>query len=325
MSPELLHMLAPFLAPLLAGFAVGGVLYAVFGQKAAGASGLGERLASVGRRRENLCGLHRVEATNRPGPQGQIDAKKLRAMRSTVEKFRLQEMINDTALRQKLAQAGFRSRNSAIVYVFFCAVLPLAFTALMALYIWLVRPPSFDMLRSSIALLVAATVGYYLPTIAVANISEKRKKGMSRAYPDSLDLMVICVESGMSIEKAFHKVMHEIAPQSKELSEELGLLTAELSFLGDRAQAYENFANRTGLQPVKALMGALVQAEKYGTPVGQALRVLSEESRGERMSIAERKAAALPAKLTVPMILFFLPVLFIVIIGPTVIQVRELL
>jgi tight adherence protein C len=125
----------------------------------------------------------------------------------------------------------------------------------------------------------------------------------------------------MSIEKSFHKVSEEIAQQGPELASEIALTNAELAYMGDRSMAYENFARRTGLQAVKALTSALVQAERYGTPIASALRVLSEESRGERMSIAERKAAALPAKLTVPMIVFFLPVLFIVIIGPAAIQV----
>ncbi|MDD2868837.1 type II secretion system F family protein [Neomegalonema sp.] len=324
MNSDLILMITPFVAPLLAGFAVGGILYALIGMRSSEASSLTERLESVRRRRENLRGLHRMESGGR-GNQGPAADKKIRAMRNTVEKFRLQEMINDTSLRQKLARAGFRSRNAAIVYVFFCAMLPIVAGSMALVYMWMFRAGDFDLFRTSVAILVAAAAGYYAPTVFLSNLTQKRQKEMLRAYPDALDLMVICVESGMSIEKAFHKVMHEITPQSKALSEEIGLLTAELSFLGDRGLAYENFANRTGLQPVKALMGALVQAEKYGTPVGQALRVLSEESRNERMSLAERKAAALPAKLTVPMIIFFLPVLFIVIIGPAVIQVRELM
>ncbi|WP_018631739.1 type II secretion system F family protein [Neomegalonema perideroedes] len=324
MNPDLILTLTPFIAPLLAGFAVGGALYALIGMKSSEASSLTERLEAVRRRRESLRGLHRMDSVA-GRQQGPTADKKIRAMRNTVEKFRLQEMINDTGLRQKLARAGFRNRNAAIVYVFFCAMLPIVAASMALVYMWMFRAGDFDLFRTSAAMLVAAAAGYYAPTVFLSNLTQKRQKEMLRAYPDALDLMVICVESGMSIEKAFHKVMHEISPQSKALSEEIGLLTAELSFLGDRGLAYENFANRTGLQPVKALMGALVQAEKYGTPVGQALRVLSEESRAERMSFAERKAAALPAKLTVPMIVFFLPVLFIVIIGPAILQVRDLM
>ena len=144
---------------------------------------------------------------------------------------------------------------------------------------------------------------------------------MRRAFPDALDLMLICVESGMSIEQAFRRVSQEIGSQSVPMAEELSLTTAELSFLQDRRLAFENLATRTGLPGVKSVCQALVQAERYGTPLGQALRVLSQESREERMLAAEKKAASLPPKLTVPMILFFLPVLLIVILVPAAIQV----
>jgi tight adherence protein C len=141
---------------------------------------------------------------------------------------------------------------------------------------------------------------------------------MRRAFPDALDLMLICVESGMSIELAFRKVSTEIGGQSVPLAEELALCTAELSYLSERRQAYENLATRTGLEGVKSVCTALIQAERYGTPLGTALRTLAQESRDQRMTEAEKKAAALPPKLTVPMILFFLPVLFVVIMTPAV-------
>jgi len=166
-------------------------------------------------------------------------------------------------------------------------------------------------------------VGFYAPNIYVSNKASKRKQSIQRAWPDALDLMLICVESGMSIEAAFRKVSEEIGTQSIPLAEELVLVGAELSFLQERRMAYENMANRTGLESVKSVAQALVQAERYGTPVGQALRVLAAESRDQRMNEAEKKAAALPPKLTVPMILFFLPVLFGVILGPAGIQVSQ--
>ena len=143
---------------------------------------------------------------------------------------------------------------------------------------------------------------------------------MRLAFPDAIDLLVICVQAGLSIEAAFARVTEEISSTSEALSQEISLTAAELAFLGDRHKAYENFAERTGLEGAKSLGTALSQADKYGTPVGIALKVLAEESRNERMSRAETKAARLPAQLTVPMIMFFLPVLFIVIIGPAVLQ-----
>jgi tight adherence protein C len=143
---------------------------------------------------------------------------------------------------------------------------------------------------------------------------------MKKAFPDALDLMLICVEAGMSIEHAFRKVSSEVGAQSVPLAEELTLATAELSYLSERRQAYENLANRTGLESVKSVCTALVQAERYGTPLGTALRVLAQESRDQRMNEAEKKAASLPPKLTVPMIVFILPTLFIVISGPAILK-----
>jgi len=157
----------------------------------------------------------------------------------------------------------------------------------------------------------------------VNNRMGRRQTSIRRAWPDALDLMLICVESGMSIENAFRKVSEEIGSQSIELAEELALTTAELSYLADRRVAYENLAKRTGLDGVKGVVTALVQSEKYGTPVGQALRVFAQDQRHLRLSEAEKKAAQLPPKLTVPMILFFLPVLFAVILTPAIIQIQN--
>jgi tight adherence protein C len=159
------------------------------------------------------------------------------------------------------------------------------------------------------------------PELFLKNLTTKRQLSMRRAWPDALDLMLICVESGLSIEQSFRRVSHEVGTQSPALAEELMLTTAELSYLPERRVAYENIASRTGLEQVKSVTTALIQAERYGTPLGTALRVLSQESRDQRMSDAEKKAAALPPKLTVPMILFFLPVLFVVIMTPALIQV----
>src|SRR5690606_8854293 len=161
------------------------------------------------------------------------------------------------------------------------------------------------------------------PVLYVSNRASKRKKSIQLAWPDALDLLLICVESGVSVEAAFRRVADEIGAQSVPLAEEFVLTNAELSFLQERKQAYENLATRTGLESVKSVSQALIQAERYGTPVSHALRVLANESRDARMTAAEKKAASLPPKLTVPMILFFLPVLFAVILGPAGIQVSE--
>jgi tight adherence protein C len=200
-------------------------------------------------------------------------------------------------------------------------IMSFALFAVAALYIFIILNPPYPVLAKITVVVAAALAGYYVPAIYVRNKISKRQKSIRRAWPDALDLLLICVESGMAIETAFRKVSEEIGSQSAELAEELGLTTAELSYLADRRTAYENLARRTGLDGVKGVVTCLVQAEKYGTPIGPALRVFAKEQRSMRMSEAERKAASLPPKLTVPMIIFFLPVLFAIIITPAVIQI----
>jgi tight adherence protein C len=169
-----------------------------------------------------------------------------------------------------------------------------------------------------------AYLGMHSPNLFLKNKIARRQLSIKRAFPDALDLLLICVESGMSIEAAFRKVSEEIGSQSVPLAEEFTLTTAELSYLPDRRQAYENLGQRTGLEGVKAVCLALQQAERYGTPLATTLRVLAQENRDMRMAEAEKKAAGLPPKLTVPMIVFFLPVLFVVILGPAAIRVLAL-
>jgi tight adherence protein C len=162
--------------------------------------------------------------------------------------------------------------------------------------------------------------GYYAPNLYVKNKADKRRESIMAAFPDALDLLLICVEAGMSIEAAIQKVAAEVGTASIELAEELTLLTAELSYLPERRMAYEGLARRTNHPGVKAVVTAMIQAERYGTPLGSALRIMAKENREMRIASAEKKASQLPAKLTVPMILFFLPVLFVVILGPSVMR-----
>ena len=280
---------------------------------------LQSRILQVTDRKEAMKARMKVE--DKKKKKGQIDDGTIKVMRNTIEKFRMQDMMDNTELRMKLAQGGFRGPKAPIVFLFFRLVAPFLMGIGALIYFGVFYAGAFDSTRHPMIAVLVMLVGYALPNILLKNMTQKRTVKLQRAFPDALDLTVICVESGMSIEKSFHKVAEEIAQQGPELAGEIALTNAELAYMGDRSAAYENFARRTGLQAVKALTSALVQAERYGTPIASALRVLSEESRGERMSIAERKAAALPAKLTVPMIVFFLPVLFIVIIGPAAIQV----
>lgn len=245
-------------------------------------------------------------------------------MRNIVDRLDLKRALADENTLNKLKVAGFRGQNPLTKFLFFRFVLPFVGLALAGCYVFVFDGLSDrPLLVKVFACIAAAYAGFYAPNIYVSNRATKRKQSIQMAWPDALDLMLICVESGMSVEAALRKVADEIGSQSVDLAEELVLANAELSYLQERKQAYDNLASRTGLESVKAVAQALVQAERYGTPVAQALRVLANESREMRMNAAEKKAAALPPKLTVPMILFFLPVLFAVILGPAGIQISE--
>ena len=247
-----------------------------------------------------------------------------KGMKDIVERLDLRRALVDESTLNKLRLAGFRGQNPLTKFLFFRLVLPFVGFAMAAAYVFLLGGlPDQPTFVKIFVCVVVAYGGFYAPILYVTNRATKRKFSIQRAWPDALDLMLICVESGMSVEAAMRKVADEIGSQSVELAEEFILTNAELSFLPDRRQAYENLANRTGIDSVKGVAQALIQAERYGTPVANALRVLASESRDMRMNEAEKKAAALPPKLTVPMILFFLPVLFCVILGPAGIQISE--
>ena len=244
-------------------------------------------------------------------------------MTNVVQRFDLKKAFQDDATVDKLAMAGFRGQGHLTTYLFMRASTPLAIFGVAAIYLLLMAPGDRPLYLNLVYAIGAGLIGAYLPAILLKNSTTKRQFSIKRAWPDCLDLLLLCVEAGMSMEHAFKRVAKEIGNQSVELAEELTLTTAELSFLEDRGRAYENLGRRTGLDNVKSVMQALIQAERYGTPIAQALRVLAQEGRDERMNEAEKKASALPPKLTVPMILFFLPVLIAVILGPAGIQVSD--
>ncbi|HKC33805.1 MAG TPA: type II secretion system F family protein, partial [Xanthobacteraceae bacterium] len=241
-------------------------------------------------------------------------------MQTVVEQFNLSKWVGQEAARDKLMQAGYRGQGPYVAFLFFRMVTSLAVMIGSVFYIFVVIDFDQPMSVKIGICLLATYLGMQVPFLFLKNKIQRRKLSIIRAFPDALDLLLICVEAGMSIEAAFRRVSEEIGSQSIALCEELTLTTAELSYLPDRRQAYENLAKRTDLDGVKAVCLALQQAERYGTPMAQTLRVMSQENRDMRMSEAEKKAAALPPKLTVPMIVFFLPVLFVVILGPAVIK-----
>ena len=242
-------------------------------------------------------------------------------MKNVVERFDLKKAFQDDATVDKLAMAGYRGQGHLTTFLFMRFITPLVVFALVGLYVIILAPGERPLYLNLVYAIGAGLLGVYLPNLMLKNTTSKRQASIKKAWPDCLDLLLLCVEAGMSMEHAFKRVAKEIGAQSVELAEELTLTTAELSFLEDRGRAYDNLGRRTGLDGVKSVMTALIQADRYGTSVGQALRVMAEEGREGRMMDAEKKAASLPPKLTVPLILFFLPVLFIVIMAPAMIKV----
>jgi len=238
-----------------------------------------------------------------------------------VERLNLAKWLGQEEARQKLSQAGYRGQAPYMTFLVMRMVAPLAFSALAAFYLFFLLDLKHPPIVKLGACIVVAWLGLQLPMLLLKNQIQRRQLSINRAFPEALDLLLICVESGMSIEAAFRKVSEEVGSQSVPLAEELMLTTAELSYLPNRRQAYDNLVKRTDLQGVKSVCMALQQAERYGTPLGAMLRTMAQENRDMRMAEAEKKAAGLPPKLTVPMILFFLPVLFVVILGPAIMQI----
>jgi len=280
---------------------------------------LNARLKSVASRREELR-LKSREALMESQSKRSIRKNNKGFLPDLAERINLEKLMDAPGTRNTLAMAGLRGEGPYLIYMFIRLFGPFITAGLGAIYAFvLVQTQMAPFMKFGIPF-AAFAAGYYLPTVILRNIIERRQQSIQRAFPDALDLLLICVESGMSIEAGFSRVAAEVGTQSPELAEEMGLVTAELSFLPDRSQAYENLAIRTDLAGVKAVTTSLIQAERYGTPIGTALRVMSEENRSMRMQAAEKKAAALPAQLTVPMIVFFLPVLFMVILGPAALR-----
>lgn len=284
---------------------------------------LDARMKSVSARRDELR-LKQREAFAAQGRKGSLRMTPVGFMKRTVDGLKLEKLLESPGIKDKLARAGLRGQKHLVAFTFFRFLMPPMVFVAALIYVFAIANFEWIFTVKLLAAVGAALFGYYLPDIFVSNLTQKRQQSIMRAFPDALDLLLICVESGMSIEAAFNRVATEVGGQSVELAEELGLTTAELSYLPDRRIAFTNLANRCGHSGVKAVAAALVQSEKYGTPMGQALRVTAQENREMRMSEAERKAAALPAKLTVPMIVFFLPCLFVVILGPAGIRIMGL-
>jgi tight adherence protein C len=284
--------------------------------------GLAKRMKAVASERERLRQRERDRLSKTEKVSLRQSPKQL--VSRVVEDFNLTKYLAQEAARDKLVMAGYRGQAPYITFLFARLVTPIVLFIGAVLYVFVISQMQKSMPIKIGICVGVAYLGLQAPMMFLKNAIAKRQLQIKRAFPDALDLLLICIESGMSVEVAFRKVAAEIVQQSIALSEEFALTTAELSYLQDRKMAYENLARRTGLEGVKSVCLALMQSERYGTPLGQSLRVMAQENRDMRMNEAEKKAAALPPKLTVPMILFFLPVLFVVILGPTGIKVAAM-
>jgi tight adherence protein C len=317
-----------FLTALFAAIAAAAVVFSLGATFFSSGSNIKQRIRRVALEREKMRAeeMARLRGT---GASADAPARSIRHaagrdyMKNVVERFSLEKAFMDDNTIDALARAGYRGQAVVTTYLFSRFITPFALFALTFAYLALTVMKDSPLYMSAIYALFLGLVGAYLPILFLRNQTQKRQLSIKRAWPDALDLMLLCVESGMSIEHAFKRVSKEIGMASVPLAEELTLATAELSFLEDRTRAYDNLGRRTGLDNVKSVMQALIQAERYGTSVGTSLRVMAEEGRETRMMDAEKKAAALPPKLTVPLIVFFLPVLFIVIISPAIIKVMQ--
>jgi len=288
-----------------------------------GQNKLENRIKGVQNRKEELRrksreALEEAHASKLRGKEDKSLAKTI------VQSLNLQKLFEDPDLKDKLTQAGFRGNGPVMTFYFFRLAAPILLFGGAAFYVFFVNDFGLPTITRWCVAAGIGMAGYYAPNLYLTNAAAKRQQSIMMAFPDGLDLLLICVEAGMSIEAAFQKVSGEVGAQSIELAEELSLTTAELSYLQDRRTAYENLAKRTNHPGVKSVATALIQAERYGTPLGQALRVMAKENRDMRLANAEKKAAALPAKLTVPMIVFFLPVLFVVILGPAIMRYQAM-
>ncbi|MGJ3259089.1 MAG: type II secretion system F family protein [Rhodospirillales bacterium] len=241
-------------------------------------------------------------------------------IRGVVEKLNLMRSKHADKVQLSLARAGWRSRDNVVLYLFAKTTLPFVFGALAAFFLFVVPVVDLSFEAGALVALGLTVFGAYFPEILIRNAQTKRKQALIKGLPDALDLLVICAEAGLSLDAALKRVAEEMGRATPEIADEFQMTSIELSYLPDRNQALNNLSKRTDIAPVRGVVNTLTQTEKYGTPLAQSLRVLAAEFRNERMMKAEEKAAKLPATLTVPLIIFILPSLFVVLLGPAVLS-----
>ena len=276
------------------------------------------RIGALADRRDAL--KRDLIASNRRAPQ---TSRGVGFAKNTVDKLKQMKGKTAALAAKKLVRAGYRSSDAVAVYLFAKLCLPLTCGVGAAFAFYVLDFMSLPQQMKLFAALGAILFGFYLPEILIKNATDRRRENIIKALPDMIDLMVICTEAGSSLDATLARIAHEIRASSEEMAEEVELTGIELGFLPDRRQAFENFCERTGIKHIDALVRTLIQTEKYGTPLVISPRILARELRDERMMTAESKAARLPATLMIPMVLFILPVLFIVLIGPGALKILD--
>ena len=323
-GPTLLGVDVVLVGSILAGIAAAAMVFAIYNAVTV-RDPMSKRVKALNARRDELkSGIIKASGRKRQSLVRRTDATD--KMKERLEGMKVLQESQVKLIQQKLAQAGYRNKELAVFVIFARMILPvvMGFVGVVALY-WLEMFPDWGSMKRFMGFAGLVIAGYKGPEMFLQNKSKKRTDAIRKGLPDALDLLVICAEAGLTVDAAFNRVAKELGRAYPELGDEFALTAIELSFLTERRQAFENFAYRVDLDAVKGVVTTMIQTERYGTPLASALRVLSAEFRNERMMRAEEKAARLPAIMTVPLILFILPVLFIVILGPAACSINDAL
>ena len=321
-GPTLLGVDVVLAGTLLAGVAAAAMLLAIYAAVTV-RDPMAKRVKTLNARREELkAGIIKQSSRKRQSLIRRSETTD--KMKESLGRMKVLQDSQVKIIQQKLAQAGYRNKELAVFVIFARMVLPivLGFIAIVALY-WIEMFPDWSSFKRFMGFAALVIAGYKGPELFLKNKANKRSDAIRKGLPDALDLLVICAEAGLTVDAAFNRVAKELGRAYPELGDEFALTAIELSFLTERRQAFENFAYRVELEAIRGVVTTMIQTERYGTPLASALRVLSAEFRNERMMRAEEKAARLPAIMTVPLILFILPVLFIVILGPAACSIAD--
>jgi len=321
-GPTLLGVDVVWVGSILAGMAALAVLFAIYTAITI-QDPMAKRVKALNERRDQLkSGILTQTAKKRASLVRKNETAD--RMKDALSSLKVLQQSQVEAIQQKLAQAGIRKKELGIVVIFARMVLPIVLGGIVGFVVYGINFfPEWGGMKRLMAFAAAVGLGYKGPEIYIANLISKRTDAIRKGLPDALDLLVICAEAGLTVDASFNRVARELGRAYPELGDEFALTAIELSFLSERRQAFENLAWRVNLDAVKGVTTTMVQTERYGTPLASALRVLSAEFRNERMMRAEEKAARLPAIMTVPLIMFILPVLFVVILGPAACSIAD--